>query len=147
MNEPNFKTKLRRVMKAGFLISGEVVFVFFGINFGYGYNFVRHWLCYFVGAILNITMGELRNKVDINVYFVTTATENDILSQRKNRNFTEVKTIEYTSREKALENFKLVLKTTKLFCRLLKNWEIITGSIFKYKKPKSRPSMKALPIF
>ena len=37
----------------------------------------------FVGAILNITMGELRNKVDINVYFVTTATENDILSQRK----------------------------------------------------------------
>ena len=74
----------------------------------------------FVGAILNITMGELRNKVDINVYFVTTATENDILSLKKKiETLPEVKTIEYTSREKALENFKLVHENDQITLQAL----------------------------
>lgn len=74
----------------------------------------------FVGAILNVTMGELRNKVDINVYFITTAAENDILSLKtKIEALPEVKTVEYTSREKALENFKLVHENDQITLQAL----------------------------
>jgi len=62
----------------------------------------------FVSAILNITMSELRDKVDINVYFVTTAIEEDIVSLKtKIAALPEVKIVEYTSREEALEKFRL----------------------------------------
>lgn len=62
----------------------------------------------FVGAVLNITMAELRDKVDINVYFVTSAPEEDILSLEKRiEALPEVSVVEYVSREKALENFRL----------------------------------------
>ena len=120
MNEPNFKTKLRRVMKAGFLISGEVVFVSLASILVMVITLSVIGSVIFVGAILNITMGELRNKVDINVYFVTTATENDILSLKKKiETLPEVKTIEYTSREKALENFKLVHENDQITLQAL----------------------------
>ena len=53
-------------------------------------------------------MEELRNKVDINVYLVTTSVENDILALKtKIESLPEVLSVEYTSREKALENFRL----------------------------------------
>lgn len=62
----------------------------------------------FVSAILNITMDELRNKVDINVYFVTTAAEDDILALKsKIETLPEVNTVEYTNRDQALANFRL----------------------------------------
>jgi len=59
-------------------------------------------------AILNTTMQELRNKVDINVYFITTAQEQDILSLKtKIESLGEVEKVEYISRDIALEKFKL----------------------------------------
>lgn len=62
----------------------------------------------FVGAILNTTMQELRNKVDINVYFLTTAPESEILNlQTRIEALPEVARVEYISREQALENFRL----------------------------------------
>lgn len=62
----------------------------------------------FVGAILNATMEELRNKVDVNVYFVTNAPESDILSMKTRiEALPEVDRVEYVSRDQALENFKL----------------------------------------
>jgi cell division transport system permease protein len=62
----------------------------------------------FIGAVLNITMEELRGKVDINVYFVTAAAEGDILSLKtKIEALPEVNSVEYVSREQALENFRL----------------------------------------
>lgn len=62
----------------------------------------------FVGAILNTTMQELRNKVDINVYFVTTAPEVEILALKtKLENLPEVRVVEYVSRDQALLNFRL----------------------------------------
>jgi cell division transport system permease protein len=108
MEKIELKTKLKRIMKAGFfnfwrsgyvsLASILVMFITLSVIGS----------VIFVSAILNITMEELRNKVDINVYFVTTAPESDILSlQTKIEALPEVKTVEYVSREKALENFKL----------------------------------------
>lgn len=62
----------------------------------------------FISAVLNITMNELRNKVDINVYFVTAAGENDILALKtKIEALPEVLNVKYTNREQALESFRL----------------------------------------
>lgn len=62
----------------------------------------------FVGAVLNITLEELRNKVDVNVYFVTTASEDDILALKsKIEALPEVQRVDYVNRDQALETFKL----------------------------------------
>ncbi len=61
----------------------------------------------FVGAVLNTTLDELRNKVDVNVYFVTTAPEADILTLKgRIEAMPEVASVEYLSRDQALANFK-----------------------------------------
>ncbi len=62
----------------------------------------------FSGAILRATLLEIKNKVDINVYFVNSAPENDILAIKKSlENLPEVQApVVYVSREQALEDFK-----------------------------------------
>lgn len=63
----------------------------------------------FLGAILNASLQEIKNKVDINVYFVRTAPESDILALQKALEvLPEVKVpVEYVSREDALADFRL----------------------------------------
>ena len=69
-------------------------------------------LSIFGTLILGSTFGrtllkEIKNKVDINVYFVLDSNEEDILSLKKTiENLPEVLGVEYISRESALENFK-----------------------------------------
>ncbi len=62
----------------------------------------------FSGAILKSTLTEIKNKVDINVYFVNTAGEDDIMSLKKNlEQLAEVAPpVIYVSREDALATFK-----------------------------------------
>ncbi|MHB1316476.1 MAG: cell division protein FtsX [Minisyncoccota bacterium] len=61
----------------------------------------------FLGAILNASLTEIKNKVDINVYFVRTAPEEDILTLQKTiETLPEVKAVEYVSREDALASFR-----------------------------------------
>ncbi|MEX2010512.1 MAG: permease-like cell division protein FtsX [Parcubacteria group bacterium] len=61
----------------------------------------------FSGAILNTSLNELRNKVDVNVTFITTAPEEDILNIKNSlESLPEVSQVVYTSREEALEAFK-----------------------------------------
>ncbi len=60
-----------------------------------------------LGGLLNYGLDQVKNKVDINVYFVTTATEIEVLSTKKSlEEIPEVSSIEYISREQALINFK-----------------------------------------
>jgi cell division transport system permease protein len=62
----------------------------------------------FLGSILDSTLSEIRNKVDVNVYFVPTTAESDILTLKQRLEaLPEVSTIEYITREQALENFKI----------------------------------------
>lgn len=62
----------------------------------------------FVNATLDASLTQIRNKVDINVYFVTTAPEEDILALKSSiETLPEVANIEYVSRERALAEFKL----------------------------------------
>ncbi len=62
----------------------------------------------FSGAILTSTLQQIKDKVDINVYFVTTAPENEILAlKNKIEQLPEVvKPVVYTSREDVLLAFK-----------------------------------------
>lgn len=58
-------------------------------------------------ALLQSSLTELKDKVDINVYFVTGAPEADILALQKNLEaFPEVLRVTYITREEALEDFK-----------------------------------------
>lgn len=108
MEKTEFRTKLRRVVKAGFFNFWRSGYVSFASMLVMVITLSVIGSVIFVGAVLNITMDELRNKVDINVYFVTTAPEADILSLKtKIESLPEVKTVEYISKEKALENFRL----------------------------------------
>jgi len=60
-----------------------------------------------LGGFLNYNLGQVKNKVDVNVYFVTTASENDILSVKKSLEaLPEVSSVEYISSDQALANFR-----------------------------------------
>ncbi len=61
----------------------------------------------FNNALLQESLNELKDKVDVNVYFVTTATEQAILDMKKTiEALPEVVMVEYVSREEALARFK-----------------------------------------
>ncbi len=62
----------------------------------------------FLGVILQSTLEQIKDKVDINVYFVTTANESDILAMKKSlESLPEVQPpVVYVSREDALAQFK-----------------------------------------
>src|SRR3989344_8544863 len=64
-------------------------------------------LIFFSGAILETSLNELRNKVDINVTFVTTAQEEDILNIKNSlESLPEVSLVTYPSRDDTLIAFK-----------------------------------------
>jgi cell division transport system permease protein len=64
-------------------------------------------LLIFLSAILTATLAAIKDKVDVNVYFVTTASETDIFAlEQRLRALPEVASVEYTSREDALAQFK-----------------------------------------
>jgi cell division transport system permease protein len=61
----------------------------------------------FVGAMLTSTLGNIKDKVDINVYFVKSAADEDIsLLTKSLRGLPQVAEVKYTSREVALEQFR-----------------------------------------
>jgi cell division transport system permease protein len=61
----------------------------------------------FLSAILTHTLDSIKDKVDVNIYFVTTALEGDVVSyQRKISELPEVERVTYTSREAALSAFR-----------------------------------------
>ncbi|KND48678.1 MAG: cell division transport system permease protein [Parcubacteria bacterium C7867-005] len=62
----------------------------------------------FGSAILNTSLSELRDKVDINVTFVPEAVESDILNiEHSLEGLPAVSMVTYVSREQALEDFKI----------------------------------------
>ena len=61
----------------------------------------------FLSAILTNTLATLEEKVDVNVYFITDAAEADILTiQDRLEALPEVASVEYTSREQRLAEFR-----------------------------------------
>lgn len=61
----------------------------------------------FLNALLEASLNSLKDKVDVNVYFVVDAPEERILAvQKVIEALPEVERVTYTSREQALQNFK-----------------------------------------
>lgn len=61
----------------------------------------------FFSAVMDASLVQLKNKVDINVYFVTEASEDEILPLKESlETLPEVAEVTYTSREAALGEFK-----------------------------------------
>lgn len=61
----------------------------------------------FLSAILSFTLAAIRDKVDVNVYFVTSASESAIQTlENRIKQLPEVAAVTYTSREEALAAFR-----------------------------------------
>lgn len=61
----------------------------------------------FTRALLISTLDQIKNKVDINVYMVSSASEDEIMvMQKKIEALTEVVSVEYSSKEQELEKFR-----------------------------------------
>ncbi len=103
-----FWIKVKRVIRAGFFsfwrngfVSLSSILVMMVTLFVIGSTI-------FSGVILRSTLDQIKDKVDINVYFLTSASESDILSMKRNlEKLPEVKPpVVYVSREDALAAFK-----------------------------------------
>lgn len=61
----------------------------------------------FMSALLNQSLIEIKKKVDVNVYFMPTTDEASIVAVKTElEKLAEVESVEYVSRDQALENFK-----------------------------------------
>ncbi len=99
-------TSLKRIIKAGFVgfwrntfVSAAAIFVMTVALFVVGGSMM-------VDKLLGVSLENIQNKVDINVYFVTSAPETEIFRiQALLEGLPEVAEVTYTSREMALEQF------------------------------------------
>ncbi len=102
-----FITKIKRVFRAGvtnfwrngFVSLSSLVVMFIAL-------FIITSLI-FMSAIMRFSLDEIKDKVDVNVYFTTDANEADIFSLKKSiENIGEVASVNYISREDSLINFR-----------------------------------------
>ncbi len=100
-------TSLRRIFRAGFVgfwrsayVSLASIFVITVALFVIGVTMM-------VDQLLSVSLEQLKAKVDINVYFVTTAAEEDIVALRTSLEaLPDVAKVTYTSREEALSDYR-----------------------------------------
>ena len=107
MENATLLTKIKRIIKAGsfnFWRNGTVslasVLVMMVTLLSIG-------VISLAGAVLDTSLAELRDKIDVNVTFVPTASEEEVLAiQQTLESLPEVLLVTYVSREEALEAFK-----------------------------------------
>lgn len=102
------RTNLKRIIKSGFVSFWRNSVVSFASILVMTMTLFVLGSILFVNATLDASLSQIRDKVDINVYFVTTAPEDDILAlQSSLEALPEVAIVEYVSREQALAEFRL----------------------------------------
>ena len=100
-------TNIKRISKSGFINFWRNGFISFA-----SISIMTITLCIlgvliFSSALFKSSLQQLKNKVDINVYFVTSAQESDILALKKEvEGLPEVQSAEYLSRDEVLAQFK-----------------------------------------
>jgi cell division transport system permease protein len=100
-------TSIKRIAKSGFVNFWRNGFVSLASLSVMTVTLLVIGVTIFFSALLNSSLLQLKNKVDINVYFVTSAPESDILAFKKDiEALPEVKSVEYLSREDVLQQFK-----------------------------------------
>lgn len=102
-----FWMKLKRVMRTGFFNFWRDTTVTLASVLIMTVTLLVIGLISFSSAILDTTLAELKNKIDINVTFITSAKEEDILNIKHTiESLPEVLLVTYLSREEALTLFK-----------------------------------------
>ncbi|MDB5189993.1 MAG: Cell division protein FtsX [Parcubacteria group bacterium] len=100
-------TTLRRIVSGGAMNFGRSGLVSFATVLIMTATLVIIGTLLFLSAILSNTLAAIEDKVDINVYFTTTAAESDILSvQADLKKRPDVSSVSYTSRDQALADFR-----------------------------------------
>lgn len=98
---------LKRVVKSGFLNFWRNWFVTLSSILTMTITLFVVGMLVFAGVILNASLRQLQEKVDINVYFLPNAEEEDVLAIRKRLEaLPEVTEVAYTSRDEALAAFR-----------------------------------------
>jgi cell division transport system permease protein len=98
---------IRRILKAGMQNFSRNTFVSLSAVLIMTITLIVFSTMLFTSALLNQSLVEIKKKVDINVYFLTSAEEASVLSVKTAlEKLPEVEKVEYVSREQALENFK-----------------------------------------
>lgn len=100
-------TSIKRVIKAGVVNFYRNGFVSLSSVFIMTVTLFVIGSVIFLSATLSASLEEIKSKVDVNVYFLTSAKEEEIIALEKVlRNLPEVKEVEYISRAQALEDFR-----------------------------------------
>lgn len=98
---------IRRILRAGILSFSRNAFVSFASILVMTVTLFTVGVTIFAGVILNSALIELRDKADVNVYFVQNAPEEQILEMKASLEaLPEVASVEYLSREEALAAFR-----------------------------------------
>lgn len=99
------------------------------------------------GVITKASVSALQDKIDISVYFKVDTSEDEILNLSKSLSaLAEVKTVEYISRDKALENFKERHKDNPVVIQALGELEsnpLLASLNVKAKNPKDYGAVAA----
>ena len=107
MKIENSKLKIKRVIRTGFFNFWRNGTVSLASVLVMTVTLLVVGFISFFNAVLDTSLLELKSKIDINVTFVTTAQEADILSIKHSlETLPEVLLVTYVSREEALEAFK-----------------------------------------
>lgn len=100
-------THIKRIIRTGFINFWRNGFLSFAAIVVLTLSLASFGALIFGSAFGNALIAEVKNKVDINVYFTLNAPESDIVSLKKTiENLPEVDKVEYISREQELEAFK-----------------------------------------
>ncbi len=100
-------THIKRIIRSGFINFWRNGFLSFAAIVVLTLSLGSFGALIFGSAFGNALIDEVKNKVDINVYFTLNAPESDIVSLKKTiENLPEVAKVEYISREQELEAFK-----------------------------------------
>lgn len=103
----SFSTNFKRIIKSGFVNFWRNSFVSLSSILVMTVTLFVLGSIIFIGATLDAALEQIRSKVDVNVYFVTSAEEGDILALRTRlEELPEVSEVEYVSRDVALERFR-----------------------------------------
>lgn len=98
---------IKRILKAGMQNFSRNTFVSLSAILIMTITLIVFSTILFMSALLNQSLVEIKKKVDVNVYFTTTATEDSVLEvQTALEKLPEVEKVEYISQDQALENFK-----------------------------------------
>lgn len=100
-------TGFKRIARSGFIGFWRNAYVSLAAIFVMTVTLLVVGALLLVSALLNASLEQIREKVDISVYMVTTANEERVLQlQQSLEGLPDVREVTYTSREEALEAFR-----------------------------------------